>query len=104
MASATWSFPCLDDSTVAEALVVRLGMQFADELMFHNLLVESDSLNVITGLKNSNFPHSYLGALLIDCHALSNKFLNISFFHVGRFGNHAAHCLAKFALHNPDQI
>lgn len=104
MAAATWCFSCLSDPEIVEAFAIRLGLKFSLDLLFLNLEVETDALNVILGLQNRLSSHSCLGSILSHCHFLESSFQSISYAHVNRKGNQVAHVLAKYALDHPDQL
>lgn len=42
----------LPDSDIAEAITLKLGLEFARDMLFLNIIAESDSLNTITSLRD----------------------------------------------------
>jgi ribonuclease HI len=67
LAAACWYRPTLPDSDTAESMAMLMGLNFAKDLLFLKLEVESDSANVIEALKDSNMHQSYLGAIVAAC-------------------------------------
>jgi ribonuclease HI len=82
---------------MAEALAVRRAMSLADEEGFRKLLVVSDCLSVIHRINSVMPDRSPVGVVIQDIKALANNFSDISFSHVYRQGNEAAHILARSA-------
>jgi ribonuclease HI len=80
---------------MAEALAVRHAMSLADEEGFRKLLVVSDCLSVIHRINSVMPDRSPVGVVIQDIKALANNFSDISFSHVYRQGNEAAHILAR---------
>jgi ribonuclease HI len=97
-AASCWCLPILPDSDVAEAMAMLKGLKFAKELLFLNIQAESDSSNVIMAIKDKHLVSVYLETLVEDCVKLKSSFDFITFTHVRRVANQAAHYLAKFAL------
>ncbi|GLT48817.1 hypothetical protein SLA2020_224160 [Shorea laevis] len=85
---------------IAEACSLRKALQWANELSFRKVIVESDCASVVTAI-NTEIPnlHSSLGSVLSDCRMLMTSFLSCTIQHVHREGNSVAHELAKRALH-----
>ena len=48
--ASSWQVFSLPDSEVAEALAMRKGVEFAKDMSFLNLIVESDASNVVLAL------------------------------------------------------
>jgi hypothetical protein len=60
---------------MAEGLTLLKGLiEFAKDVLFHKLIVESDSSNVITATNESQSQQSYLGAIVEDCRSFIFKF------------------------------
>jgi hypothetical protein len=53
---------------------------------------------VITAIEDKLHVSTYLGTIVNECIKLSPRFNSISFAHVRRVANQAAHYIAKFAL------
>lgn len=83
---------------------VRLGMIFALDMLFLDLIVESDALVVIEALKNGGPAMSLLSSVIDDCKQFEPCFHNLMYSHVGRMGNQAAHGLAKHVLSHQDTV
>lgn len=104
MAAATWQIFAPHDASVAEALGMRNGLNFAKEMLFMNLHVETDSIHVITRLKGKQIGHAYLDSIVEDCRIMNLSFSNFNSSLVNRVANHAAHLLAKYALQSGDHV
>jgi len=94
----------LPDSEVAEALVIRKGLEFAKDMFFLNLIAESDDSNVVQALNTHQQHPNYVGSIIGDCINFNVFFRSLRFLHVRREANQAAHYLAQYSLHNPDCI
>ncbi|XP_070673150.1 uncharacterized protein [Malus domestica] len=62
------------------------------------VVIESDSLKVISVLNGTVADSSGLGMIVEDVLQLASIFSRVKFIHASRFCNGFAHCLAKFAL------
>ncbi len=60
--------------------------------------VEGDSLLICNALKNGDSGFTSYGGIIDETHLLAASFRRISFSHVKRDGNRAAHLLARWAL------
>jgi len=72
---------------VAEALVIRFGMEIAKDNRFRRIEVENDSLSIITKIKTSDIPHNEVGLLIEDIINMSKDFSHCSFHFVKRDDN-----------------
>ncbi|GLT65131.1 hypothetical protein SLA2020_375810 [Shorea laevis] len=84
---------------VAEACTLRKALQWARDLSFEKIIVESDCANIITAM-HSVFPamNSSLGLIISDSKMLMTFFLDCRLQHTRREGNSVAHELVKRAL------
>ncbi|CAJ2670331.1 unnamed protein product [Trifolium pratense] len=98
MAASCWCRPIVRDSDVAEGMALLLGMEFAKDMLFKYMKINSDSANVIAAFNSDNMQHNYLGTIALECSNLISRFNNIVIAHVRREANQAAHYLAKFAI------
>ncbi|MED6185375.1 hypothetical protein PIB30_056452 [Stylosanthes scabra] len=85
----------------AEALALYVGMNFAKDCCFTDIIVESDNLEVVNALKQRKCNDSCFGTFIADALSVSRNFRSLSFTHVRRTGNRVAHELAQLALTNP---
>ncbi|XP_031093123.1 uncharacterized protein LOC115997669 isoform X1 [Ipomoea triloba] len=86
---------------LAEAISVREALKWLKERNFDNVIVETDALLVIQGLKDSDFNSSF-GLILEDIRKLASVFNCISFVFVKRSANTVAHKLAREAVFYAD--
>ncbi|XVE88702.1 hypothetical protein DITRI_Ditri19aG0090100 [Diplodiscus trichospermus] len=70
-------------------------MEFVAQLGFMEVIVEGDAQTIITGLQAQDDDISYIGGLLAVVREQSIVFSTISFHHIRREGNKAAHDFAK---------
>ncbi|PNX79627.1 ribonuclease H, partial [Trifolium pratense] len=94
MAASCWCRPIVRDSDVAEGMTLLLGMEFAKDMLFKDMKINSDSANVIAAFNSDNMQHNYLGTIALECSNLISRFNNIVIAHVRREANQAAHYLA----------
>lgn len=85
------------NSKVAEAISIREALRWLKEKKIDNILVETDALLVIKGLKVLDLNSSF-SLILEDIRKLANDFLCISFSYVKRSANMVAHKLAREAM------
>ncbi|KAH1031812.1 hypothetical protein J1N35_043986 [Gossypium stocksii] len=83
---------------LAEATVVLHGLQFAPEMGFSNVILESDSKLVIQNLQSSKEDYSEIRPLTWDAKALARNFSSYRFEFVARDGNSTAHAMAVEGL------
>lgn len=83
----------------AEALLIQSAMTFAKEIGLFKVIFESDSHRVITQLQETHVNLSYVGLLMENCLYLMNVFEFVSFSHVRKESNKAAHTFTDL---NPD--
>lgn len=102
--ASSWQVVSLPDSEVAEALAMQKGLEFAKDMSFLNLIVESDALNVVSALNAHQQSSNYVGSIIRDCIGFKGSFRSLNFLHIRREANQAAHYLAKYALKNLDCI
>jgi hypothetical protein len=77
---------------------VYKGIDLAKDMLFLNLMAESDSSNVINVLKETQPQNFYLGTIAQDCKKIFSSFNTLEFSHVRHVANQAAHYLAKFSI------
>ena len=81
-----------------EAKALEAGVQFAKDLLIHDILLESDSLNLINALKELAPPPASAAAIVYGVLSSLHDFRSVEFSHVCRLGNRPAHLLAKRVL------
>ncbi|XP_042959454.1 uncharacterized protein LOC122294624 [Carya illinoinensis] len=87
----------LEDPKTVELLAVFRGMQLCISMGISALEVESDCLLLVQALQQEDMSNSLLGNLFSEVKRLCNYFSSVSFVHVYREGNRAAHLLARNA-------
>jgi len=73
-------------------------------MLFLNVIVESDSQNVISAVTGAQSPLSYMGTIVDDCRLLACHFQNLQFTHIRREANQAVHYLAKYASSHHEDV
>ncbi|KAL4272913.1 hypothetical protein GQ457_13G017030 [Hibiscus cannabinus] len=92
----------VNDAFVAEAKACESAVLFAIELGFKSVQVEGDSLTVIRKFSSGSLDKSIIQPIITDIKAKLHLFEKITFSHVGRQGNAAAHALAR--IHTQFQL
>jgi ribonuclease HI len=82
---------------VAEALALRHAVSLAGDEGFDNVVIASDCLSLVQRINSSTVDRSQVGVLVQDIKARSSSFAAVSFIHVYRNCNEAAHTLARSA-------
>jgi ribonuclease HI len=82
---------------VAEALALRHAVSLAGDEGFDNVVIASDCLSLVQRINSSTVDRSQVGVLVQDIKARSSSFAAVSFNHVYRNCNEAAHTLARSA-------
>jgi ribonuclease HI len=90
--------PSFNDPTVAEALAAWHAVNMCVAKGFHKIVLEGDSLVVVSALNNSLPTWSSLGQLIEDTKVKAKSLHQVEISHVNRAANLAAHSLAKFAI------
>ncbi|KAJ1426662.1 Ribonuclease H-like superfamily [Sesbania bispinosa] len=104
LGAATWLTPGTKDATTAEALGLKLSLQFALDMGLIDLIVESDCSPLISAIQRSSKGSPLFKLTALDCFLFHQEFHNLSFNHVIRACNGVAHALAKFACSHPNMI
>ncbi|XP_021774242.1 uncharacterized protein LOC110738174 [Chenopodium quinoa] len=84
------------EAKIAEAKVIVLGMNWAIEMGFKNVVVESDCLQLIQALRKGSKGQSNFHLILDDVLSLCSSFDFISWSFVKCSGNKVAHTLAHY--------
>ncbi|KAK8643582.1 hypothetical protein V6N13_012870 [Hibiscus sabdariffa] len=98
MATCALSHNMIVDTFLAEAKVCEAVVDLAISLGFQSIQVEGDSLTVIKKLSAPSTYKSIISPVILDIKSKLGSFENITFAHVGRQGNQAAHMLTKEGL------
>ena len=85
------------DPLVAEALGIQEAFSWLKQLQVKEVVVESDSLSLITYLGSDEKIGSSVGLIIDDCKSLQKEFDLCAFSFVHRSANSATHYLAKAA-------
>ncbi|XP_021748567.1 uncharacterized protein LOC110714367 [Chenopodium quinoa] len=83
------------DVLIAECKAALFGLKKAKERGFDNIILESDSLQLVSKLKKSAFLFSDVDCILEDIISLSSCFTSIIWSHVKRDRNLIVHHLAR---------
>uniref|UniRef100_A0A2N9F4S2 Reverse transcriptase domain-containing protein n=1 Tax=Fagus sylvatica TaxID=28930 RepID=A0A2N9F4S2_FAGSY len=100
LATLSKRFPYLYSIDDAEALAAREALQFAVEIGISNTIVEfeGDSLTISNALKYQDSSFASYGDIIDEARLIARSFHGVSFSHVKREGNCAAHMLARRAI------
>ncbi|MBA0667408.1 hypothetical protein Goklo_000498 [Gossypium klotzschianum] len=83
------------DAFVAEVRACEQAVRFAKELGFRRVQIEGDSLMIIKRLHSCTVDRSVLGPIVVDIKCSLVLFDRVTFHHVKREANAAAHVLAR---------
>ncbi|KQK10208.2 uncharacterized protein LOC112271019 [Brachypodium distachyon] len=95
--------PIVYDATMAEAMALWNGIQFAKSLGCSNLLISSDSLEVVQEMNSDSWP-SPAAAIYIDCVEALKEFGKVITEHCPGEANQVAHELARIARDDPPNV
>ncbi|XP_057418408.1 uncharacterized protein LOC130712598 [Lotus japonicus] len=85
-------------SWVAEGLALRWSLESALELQLECIIIDSDSSTIIAAMTSTRPCSPQIDVIIDDCKRLASNFPVISFSHVNRKANVAAHKLASDAI------
>jgi len=83
---------------IAEAEAARWALQHAASRRWRQVMIESDSLGLISKLQTGKRGRSYLDIILDDISSLFPCFDSLLSSHIKRDGNVVAPCMARFDL------
>lgn len=90
---------------LAEAIAMLHGIQFASDMGFLRVILESDSKVTINHLKSPAEDYSEMRPITGDVKAWAIKFIECRFEYTGINGNLAAHVMAKEGMrHLSDRV
>ena len=84
---------------VVEVLAAIKALRFASDISLASFILEGDSKITIDALVWDNMKHAEFGNLIEEAKWLSSWFVNVSYGHVRRQGNCAAHNTTRHARH-----
>jgi hypothetical protein len=76
-------------------LALRRAVSLARDEGFNKVIFATDCLSLVHRLNSSVMDRSSMGLLVDDIKSMTNSFTSVSFIHVKRNLNEAAHILAK---------
>ncbi|CAN6712588.1 unnamed protein product [Malus baccata var. baccata] len=85
-------------SLMVEAMAARAGLFLVTQRGFHSIILESDSLQIVTALRDSSSYLSDVGHVIQDSKVLLSTITGAISTHVCRQANGAALRLTRFAL------
>jgi len=94
--AAVWRCNAMKPPDIAEAEAARWALQQAVNRRWRQVVIESDSLGLISKLQIGKRGRSYLDIILDDISSLLPCFDSLLSSHVKRAGNVVAHCMARF--------
>ncbi|KAK8480350.1 hypothetical protein V6N11_036395 [Hibiscus sabdariffa] len=97
MGACAYPHTSIADPFIAEAKACEMAVSFAIDLGFRQIQVEGDSLSIIKKLNSIIADKSIISPIVNDIISMRDSFELITFAHVGRLGNEAAHELVRYA-------
>ncbi|KAL5746292.1 hypothetical protein ACOSP7_027438 [Xanthoceras sorbifolium] len=88
---------------VAEAAAILHGVHLAIQSGYSYIVVESNSLNVISYLRLRSPPISEVGLIILDILSLCSS-IEVVFQFAPRGANSVVHCLAQFSFNVVDVV
>ena len=85
--------------TAVEVLIAIKALRFASDIGLVSFILERDSKITIDALVGDNMEHAEYGNLIEEAKWLSSQFVDVSYSHIRRAGNCAAHNTARHARH-----
>jgi len=98
VAAKTKTVPYIVDPTAAETMAAWFAVEFGRELGAARVVLEGDSLVVVSGLRTVDPCNRFFGQLIDDIKSSFSHFSAVEVRHVRREANTAAHELAKCAI------
>jgi ribonuclease HI len=98
MVGLTASLPYVRDPLIAEMVAARRAVELGKEMGCQRIILEGDSLIIVTALNKDHPCSSSYGQVIDDIRVHLSSFHNHFVSHVSRQANNAAHVLAQFAL------
>ncbi|MBA0753655.1 hypothetical protein Gogos_021363 [Gossypium gossypioides] len=95
MGACTYPYSHVVDAFVAESRACERAIWFARELGFQHIQIEGDSLAIIKKLQLDSSNKSVLSPIIVDIKQNMGLFVYVTFHHVRRDANEAAHVLAR---------
>ncbi|XP_042972882.1 uncharacterized protein LOC122304682 [Carya illinoinensis] len=86
------------DPLMAEAFAGLQASIFCKSLGYKDIIIEGDSLQVVSSLNSSTEVHTYTGQLISDTRSMQSSFSVWSARHTVRANNSVAHALSRDAL------
>ncbi|KAL4357215.1 hypothetical protein AHAS_Ahas09G0164400 [Arachis hypogaea] len=80
------------------------GLRKSPRMLFFDIIVESDNIEVIQSLREKRTQNNYFSTFIVDCLHLIPSFRSVEFSHVKRNDNRVAHKLANMALTTPNTV
>lgn len=85
------------EACIVEAKAVVLGLKMALQCGAKSICVESDCLQVVQMLNTNKWDGSYLGIVVREASSIASAFDVVSYNHVVREANEAAHAIAHLS-------
>ncbi|XP_021714646.1 uncharacterized protein LOC110682599 [Chenopodium quinoa] len=89
---------------VAESKAALFGLRKARELGYMDVILEADSLQLVSKIKKHSFAFATVDGILEDIVVVSSNFSSIIWSHVKREGNFVAHHLARLVSFGHEQL
>ncbi|XVF77349.1 hypothetical protein PTKIN_Ptkin14bG0035700 [Pterospermum kingtungense] len=98
MGALAQSVDGVEDPFMIEAMAAVKCLQFAKDMRFNRIVIEGDSVGIISWLNSTQLDFSAIGMVLAEGIDLIGHFSFCSIIHTRREGNVAARGLAKYGL------
>ncbi|MBA0791596.1 hypothetical protein Gohar_016167 [Gossypium harknessii] len=95
MAAYTYPWENISDPVMAEARACLQAVTLAEDMGFQDVCIEGDALTIIRKLRSADEDRSCISSLIKEIKGRGCRFRRLSFKHIPREANKAAHTMAK---------
>ncbi|MBA0549559.1 hypothetical protein Golob_020582 [Gossypium lobatum] len=95
MAACTYPWENISNPVMEEARACLQAVTLAKDMRFQDVCIEGDALTIIRKLRSADEDRSCISSLIKEIKGRGCRFRRLSFKHIPRKANKAAHAMAK---------